>query len=260
MKKVRSVSKAFRILEFFQAGKSHSISDFSRGLRFPKSSVYEILTTLAEEGVVERDDHSGRYRLGLKLIELGSRARHQFPLNRIAAPFLRALSQQFDETVNLAVRDRDEIFYVDCYESSRVLRTYSTTGDRAPLYCTGVGKAILAFLPEAERERILGALALQRHTPNTITDPALLREELRRTVERGYSVDDMEHEDGVRCVGAPLRNAEGRVFASISVSGPAQRITVEREAQFAERVTAAAREVSRSLGCSIGDSEMPPGA
>jgi IclR family KDG regulon transcriptional repressor len=248
MKTVRSVSRAFRILESFPAGESRSISDVSTDIGIPRSTAHEILSTLVQEGALERDGASSRYQLGTRLIELGNRARHNFPLNRIAAPVLQALREVFDETVYLTVLDGDEVYYVDCYESTRVLRTFSSLGDRAPLYCTAVGKAVLAFRGQGAVERYLAAVPLVPFTPRTIVDRDLLLQELRVTAKRGYSVDDMEHEEGVRCVGAPLRNAEGRVFAAISVSGPAQRVSVEREPEIAARVTAAAGEISRRLG------------
>jgi IclR family KDG regulon transcriptional repressor len=248
VKQVRSLVRAFQILESFQVGEGRSISDISQEMKIPKSTAYEILVTLAEVGVLHRDETGNRFRLGIKLIELGSRARHTFPLNRVAAPALKALSEAFNETVYLTVLDREQVFYVDCYESTKALRTFSTIGDRAPLYCTAVGKAILAFQPVDEVRRILAASPPVRFTRHTITDTEELLEELRCIAERGYSVDDMEHEAGVRCVGAPLRDASGRVFAAVSVSGPAQRVTPQREPEIAAKVVSAAGEISKTLG------------
>lgn len=248
MKQVGSVLRAFRILDSFQAGKRYSISEVSRELSLPKSSVYELLTTLANERVVERDSASSGFQLGIKLIELGNRARYNFPLNRLAAPHLEALREAFNETVYLTVLDQGQVFYADCYESTRALKTFSTIGDRAPLYCTAVGKAILAFQSPQEIRRILETTRFERFTRHTIADPAALLEELHEIAEQGYSVDDMEHEAGVRCVGAPIRGAEGRTFAAVSVSGPAQRVTRARQPEIAARVVATAREISSSLG------------
>jgi len=248
LKQVVPVLRAFRILELFHGGKSLSVTEISRALDLPKSSTHDILATLEAAKVVERDGASARFELGIKLIELGNRARHEYPLNRVAAPFLKALNRAFDETVYLTVLDGEEVFYADCHEPTRMLRAVSSIGDRAPLYCTAVGKAILAFLPPEDIRRIVDSTPMERFTANTITRRETLLEELGRVAARGYSVDDMEHEDGVRCVGAPLRNAEGRVFAAISISGPAQRVTPAREAEIAEHVMATARSISASLG------------
>jgi IclR family acetate operon transcriptional repressor len=137
---------------------------------------------------------------------------------------------------------------VDGCESSRQLRTFFQFGDRAPLHCTALGKAILANLPPAEMERRLRRRTLKAYTPATLTDPHELRRELARTAARGYSVDNMEHEEDVRCVGAPIRDREGRAFASISVSGPAHRLKPGRDREIARQVIAAAEEISRLLG------------
>jgi DNA-binding IclR family transcriptional regulator len=186
--------------------------------------------------------------LGVKLVELGNRARLELDICRIAAPFLQGLNVEFDETVHLTVLDRDEVLYVDCIESQRRLRTYSVIGVRAPLYCTSVGKAILAYQKESEIRRIAREKGLARITATTIDSEDRLFAELARVRERGYAIDDMEHEDHLRCVGAPIRNARGEVFASLSLSGPAERNTYERIESMAPSVLRAVTEISRRLG------------
>jgi DNA-binding IclR family transcriptional regulator len=248
MSKVRSVSRAVHILQACGEGSARTVSELARSLDLPKSSVYEILATLASEGLVEKDNGSRRYRLGSGLLALAHAARNSMEVTRVARPLLERLAAELDETVQLTVQVGDQILYVDGCESSRQLRTFFELGDRAPLYCTALGKAILAFLPAARAERLLRGKSLRRFTPNTLTEPAALREELARTAGRGYSIDNMEHEDGVRCVGAPIRDREGVVIASISVSGPAQRLRPERDAEIARLVVQAAEEISRRLG------------
>jgi DNA-binding IclR family transcriptional regulator len=248
MSKVRSVSRAVRILEVFGQGSALTVTEVARSLRLPKSSVYELLVTLAAEGLVEKDGSNGRYRLGLRLLELAHAVGHNLELSRVARPLLEKLAARLDETVQLTVLDRDQILYIDGCESTRQLRTFFDPGDRAPLHCTALGKAILAFLPPPEIERITRAKGLRRFTANTLTRAEALRSELARTRERGYSIDDMEHEEGVRCIGAPLRDREGAVRASISVSGPSTRLPPERDAEIARLVVQAAEEISRRLG------------
>jgi DNA-binding IclR family transcriptional regulator len=248
MKLVRSIQRAFEILDSFQVGQSRSVSEISRAMGIPKSTAFEILATMVEVGVLARDDASNLYQLGNRLIDFGNRARINYPLNRAAAACLKALRDEFDETVYLTVRDGDQAYYVDCYESTRRLRSFSSIGDKAPLYCTSVGKAILAFLPEEEIETYIDKVTLTPFTANTILDKGRLREEIGRTAARGYSVDDMEHEEGVRCIGAPLRDSDGRVIGAISLSGFAQRISRERETEIAGKVIHSAREISRVLG------------
>jgi IclR family KDG regulon transcriptional repressor len=248
MNQVRSVRRAIQILEAFREGPSRTVTELARDLALPKSSVYELISTLVSEGLVVKEDSTSRYRLGLRLVELARAANHDLEVRQVAHPLIEKLRDEFNETVQLTVLDGDEILYVDGCESSRQLRTFFQFGDRAPLYCTALGKAILANLPPAKRERHLRRRGLKAFTPGTLTDPAALRRELDRTAARGYSVDDMEHEEDVRCVGAPIRDREGRTFASISVSGPAHRLKPGRDREIARRVMAAAEEISGRLG------------
>jgi DNA-binding IclR family transcriptional regulator len=252
MSKVRSVSRAVQILDAVSEGPSLTVTELSRALKLPKSSVFELVSTLAAEGLVKKEDSSSRYRLGLRLIELARAAGHDLEVRQVARPLIENLRDEFNETVQLTVLDGEEILYVDGCESSRQLRTFFQAGDRAPLHCTALGKAILAVLPAGEMERYLQCRVLKAFTPRTLTDPAALRRDLERTAARGYSIDDMEHEEGVRCVGVPIRDREGRAFASISVSGPAHRLSPARDAEIAHRVMAVAEEISRRLGYQPG--------
>jgi DNA-binding IclR family transcriptional regulator len=245
---VNTVQKAIRILGTLAESPDLTLSELARTLDIPKSSVHGILKTLCEGTLVERDEASGKYHLGVRMVEWGNRAQLELDICRIAAPFLKGLNQEFDETVHLTVLDRDEVLYVDCIESQRRLRTYSVIGIRAPLYCTSVGKAILAFRKDEEIRRIAREKGLRKITATTIDSEEKLFAELARIRDAGYAVDDMEHEDHLRCVGAPIRNAKGDVFASMSVSGPAERNTHERIRAMAPAVMQAAAEISRRLG------------
>ncbi len=245
---VNTVHNAIRILERLADGGMRGVTEIARELDMAKSSAHGILETLAGEKLVERNPSTGKYQLGLRLIELGNRAQLGLDICRIAAPFLKGLYLEFDETVHLTILDNDEVLYVDCIESQRRLRTYSVIGVRAPLYCTSVGKAILAFQPDEEIRRIAREKGLAPITANTITTEEGLLDEVRLIRLRGYAVDDREHEDHLRCVGAPVRNSRAGVFASISLSGPAERNTPARILEMAPAVVRAAGEISRRLG------------
>jgi DNA-binding IclR family transcriptional regulator len=249
---VNTLLKAVKILEALSQKSDQGISELARELGIPKSSTHAILETLDSEGLVERSQASGKYHLGVRLIEIGNRAQLELDICRIAAPFLNGLNQEFDETVHLTVLDRDEVLYVDCLESRKRLRTYSVIGIRAPLYCTSVGKAILAFLPEDEIRRIAREKGLARITDNTITSEERLLGEMALTRVRGWAIDDMEHEDHIRCAGAPVFNERGQAFAAISVSGPAERNTHERLEAIVPTLVGAANEISRRLGYRAG--------
>jgi len=203
--------------------------------------------------LAEKDEERGAYHLGSKLIELGDRARQGMTIQRVARPHLRALNEDLDDTVHLTVLDHDEVLYVDCIESRKPLRMHSVIGVRAPLHCTAVGKAIMAWLPSQDIDRIVRTQGLPAFTATTITRRKALEDELARTRRRGYAVDNMEHEDLLRCVGAPVRDHTGAVVGAISVSGPSQRSTVRSAAAIAPRVVVAADAISAGLGCRGAD-------
>ena len=175
---VRSVSRAIRILELLAADGQLSAADVGRRMGLPRSSAFELLSTLEQEGVLEKDRERNLYHLGLKVFELGARAQTNLEIRRVAYPYLKALNQELDETVHLTVLDDREVLYVECVESTKRLRTYSVLGVRAHLHCTAVGKAILAFLPPDEVEDVLREKGLPRFTDHTLTDPGALKADL----------------------------------------------------------------------------------
>jgi len=245
---VKPVHNAIRILEILGHEQSMGVTQISKHLQMPKSSVHDILSTLHNDGLVEKDCERNHYSLGLRLFELGNMARANLELRRISIPFLRSLNEVLDETVHLTILDGWQVLYVECFESAKQLRTYSVIGVRAPLHCTAVGKAILAFFTDKQVDRMIKAMGLARFTENTITDRERLDREMNAIRQRGYAVDNAEHEEGVRCIGAPIHNHEAAVMASISVSGPSQRMTPERDEEVGELVMSKTAEISRSLG------------
>ncbi len=243
-----TIKRTFAIIDHLTENPNCGITDLSNELEMPKSTVHNIIGTLNNLGLIERSEGSTKYHLGVKLVELGYRAQNDIDICRIGQPYLRGLNEDLDETVHLTILDQDQVLYVDCIESRKRLRTYSVIGVRAPLYCTSVGKAILAFLKEEEIERIIAQYGLPRMTENTITEPHLMREELAKIKRLGYAVDNMEHEAGLRCCGAPIFNSKGEVVASLSISGPANRITEAGVIEIAPLVISAANEISHKLG------------
>jgi len=253
---VNTVLKAMQILDALSGRQNLGVSELASSLDLPKSSVFAILKTLTSRKVVEKNTLTGKYCLGIKLIELGNCAQAGSDLCRIAAPILRGLNAQFDETLHLTVLDDDEVLYIDCIESHRCLRAYSVIGVRAPLYCTSVGKAILAFQSDAEVERIVERKGLVPFTAKTITTKEMLFAELSRIRVEGFAIDDMEHEEHLRCLGAPIFDAHGEVYAAISLTGPAERNTLARILEMAPAVVAAAKKISFSLGFRPGDAKI----
>jgi len=248
--KVKPVENAVHVLELLGQERALGVSEISRRLSIAKSSTHDILSTLLSAGLVERDGERGVYGLGIHLFELGNLARANLELRRVALPHLRSLNEALDETVHLTVLDQDHALYVECYESTKRLRTYSVIGVRAPLHCTAVGKVMLAYQDPDEIDRVIREKGLPPFTAQTMTAAGRLREALRVIASRGWAVDDMEHEEGVRCVAAPIRDHEGRVFAAVSVSGPSQRMLPQRDEETARLVMGRTAEISRRLGYS----------
>ena len=248
MKKVKTVVRAIRILESIGGRGDMGVSEISQELGFPKSSTFEVLSTLQAEGLVTKDPDRNTYRLGLKLFELGNLAQDEIEIRDLASPLMKSLNQELDETVHLTILDDMEVLYIECFESTKRLRTYSVIGVRAPLHCTAVGKAIMAHMDGETVERIMHVKGLKRFTGNTITTREDLLADLRATAERGYATDIMEHEDGLCCVGAPIRDHTGRVFASMSVSGPSQRVHAETIPRMAAAVMSRTKQISLLAG------------
>ncbi|MGQ9778952.1 MAG: IclR family transcriptional regulator [Bacillota bacterium] len=246
---VRSVKRALQILSLFNPNKMEwGITEMSRALGVAKSVVHRLVTTFEQEGFLVQNPENGKYRLSIKLFELGSLVITTMDLRRIALPLVEELSRRCGETVHVGILDGTDVISIEEAETVHTLRPAIFIGKRAPLYCTAIGKALLAFLPKAERKRIIGLIRFTRFTPNTITDPESLEKELAAVRMRGYAVDDEEHDIGVRCVGVPILGRQGDAVASVSISGPSVRITREKIPVLAEELKRTALDISRAMG------------
>jgi DNA-binding IclR family transcriptional regulator len=184
----------------------------------------------------------------LQLISLSRSALENLDLREEAKPFLRSLMQESGLTVHMAVLERDEAVIIEKVEASGLVRLASWIGRRLDPNCTGVGKALLAFLPEDELNRLLESTVFARHNSRTITSKSALRRELLRVRQSGYALDDEEDEPGLRCLGAPVFDQNGRAVAAISVAGTTTQIAIDRVPSLARMVIRAALQISSSLG------------
>jgi len=225
-----------------------SLAELCPALGLHKSTAHRLMMVLEQHRLVVKNPETGRYRLGLRLYELGSRAIEGLDLRGRARPHLNRLQDRFGETVFFCILDEGQVFYVEKVESQRSVRTACTVGSRAPAYCTAVGKAMLAELPEAEVNGIIRASSLKAITANTITTMAELKAELKAVRSRGYAIDDEEKEEGLRCVGAAVRAHSRKLVAAMSISGPAFRMTKERIPEVGQALLQAAGELSAELG------------
>jgi DNA-binding IclR family transcriptional regulator len=236
------------------------LAEICTTLKLHKSTAHRLMMVLEQHRLVDKNPDTGRYRLGLKLYEFGSKAFGAIDLRRRATPYLDRLQRELGETVFFCMLDDGQVFYIEKIESQQSVRTACTVGSRAPAYCTAVGKAMLAELPDAEVNEIVRRWGLKAITPNTITTPAALKDELRAIRLRGYAIDNEEKEPGLRCVSAPVRSDTGKLLAALSVSGPAFRVTKERVPEIGKAVMQAAGELSCELGYRPTPMELVRGA
>ena len=231
--KLKSLEKTFQILECFTGGEPGlGITEISKRLGLYKSNVHSILTTLESMGYIEQDPNTSKYYLGRKFIKLSHVAMAASGFNSRVRRCLREISAEVEETVYYGVPDGHYVIYLDGAYPDVTRNTNIITGVTAPLVCTGIGKAILAFKDEAFIDEVLKD-PLERFTDNTITDKGELRENLAQIRSRGYSIDDMEHEYGIKCVGVPVLNRFKEVVAGVSVTGPSLRFGDERIQELA---------------------------
>ena len=241
------VGKVLRILEALDASSNGlQLREISQQTRVNKSTAYRFVAHLEKEGYLFRDT-VGAYIVGPKLARLGAGVAFHATLRRIARPVLNALSSETKETVNLGIVDGHDVLYLDVIESPHPFRMASQPGMHRPLNCTALGKALLAFLPDEQREEIYHGLIFERVTPHTIPNLGRLKKDLARIAQSGYSVDDQEVELGARCVAAPVLDGNARVVAALSISGPTTRVSRERVPAFAQAIKKAARMISTQL-------------
>jgi DNA-binding IclR family transcriptional regulator len=248
---VRAVERTLDILETLAgAGGDVSVSRLQGEVGLPLGTLHRQLGTLVRRGYATQDPVTRLYGVGPKLLEVAARAADsgRFDLRRIARPRLRALTEATGETSNLALISDGESVYVEQAPSPRLVRALGEVGRRAPLYCTGRGKAILSAYPEERLEAYLAMERLEPKTEHTITSPDALRAEIALVRERGYAVDDGEREADVRCVAAPVFDGTGACVGAISVSGPATRLSWAAIPEIGERVRRVADECSGQLG------------
>jgi len=246
-KGVQSLNRALDILEALALEpEGMTLTALSQRVGLHKSTVHRLLSTLAARNYVELG--AAGCRLGLRVADLGSRLLNSMELRTESAPLLRQLSHRLQKVVHLAVVDEGEVVYLDKVEPVESIRLYSSIGRRAPFHCTGLGKVMAAYHPVDEVRTWVKRHGLPYKTAATLTNLAALEAELARVRQDGYAFDEIEHEENVRCVAAPIRDYRGMVIAGVSVTGRADEFTRERAEAAAEEVVSIAREISRRMG------------
>ena len=246
--KVKSLQKALDILNCFTKKSSWGVTELSEYLDLNKSNVHSILSTFTAMEYLRQDEETGKVSVWVwRFIRCAMHLGDELIVGNIALPYMQELSNWSGERVYLGVPHGDEVIYVNSTypeEAFSLMRTIM--GERARMYCTGLGKAMMAYLPEKEVEEYLKR-EFPACTDYTITEAEKLREELVLTRKRGYAIDNMEHEFGVKCVAMPIFNQQHQVEAAISVSGPSLRFEEERIQKIAEKLKDTVRKIERRL-------------
>jgi DNA-binding IclR family transcriptional regulator len=245
---VKSLDRAIDIVEALSHHPNGvKVTGLAASMNLPKSSVFRVLNTLKTRGYVQQNPASERYSLSFKFLSLARSVAQENDLRNIASPHLRELRNATDETVHLAVPIGHAMVYIDKVESARSVRLSSQIGQLANFHSTALGKAYLSALPSEEREALVANLTLERRTARTLVTRHDLLEELERCNRQHFAIDNVENEDGVRCVGAAVRLSDGDPVAAISISAPSSRFT-KRQAMTAGPLCArAAGEISSHL-------------
>ncbi len=226
--KVKSLQKALEILNCFTRKSSWGVTEISELLDLNKSNVHNILSTFKAMNYLDQDPESGKYKLGLSVYSLCYSLGESLSIGSIAAPYLQELADFAKERVYLAIPHEDEIIYVNsAYPKADIGLMRAIIGEHAKMHCTGLGKAMLAFLP-AEQQQTYLSKPLQPYTEYTITDRGRLQAELEEIRRQGYAVDNMEHEFGIKCVAMPILGRNRQVAAAVSISGPSLRFDEEK--------------------------------
>jgi DNA-binding IclR family transcriptional regulator len=245
---LKSLVKVVRVLDAFSTrNRTLSLTDLCAATGYPKSTVHRLLGAMRETGLLDQDLGRDRFRLGMKLFELGNTVLANMDLHREARPFVDALTRQGGQAVHLAVFDGQRAIVIHRADASPERLLAAHTIEQAPVHCTSVGKAILAFQPEAVVRKIIDA-GLRRYTETTITDPESLLSALAAVRAVGYAIDEGEHQPGLRCIGAPVRDRSGQVIAGISLTGPAWRLPLAEVDGLSKVVIHHANCISSALG------------
>ena len=246
--KVQALDRAFAVLDLL--GESETplgLAQVAAALQLHKSTAHRFLMVLERHRMVERTT-TGKFRLGLRLFDLGNRAIEQYDLRDRAQPHLRRLVAETEETAHLCILEGARVIYIDKIEPSRSVRMITRVGASNPVHCTAVGKAILAFQSEERIADILRRTRFERFTHRTISTPEALRVEIEKSRRRGYAIDDEELEEGLRCIAVPLLDAQRQPVAAVSVSGPSFRVTAQKLPAIANHLLQCVRGISVDMG------------
>ncbi|WP_214808103.1 IclR family transcriptional regulator [Exiguobacterium sp. s102] len=250
MSNVQSLERALTILnKLSEYPDGLKISQLTEQLDLSKSTIHRLLTTLGSMNYIAKDAETNKYKLGLQILFLSRNISDSNEIIRAAKPFIEKLSKDINETVHLCIEDRGEIVYIDKIESNHTVRMFSRIGTRGQMYCTAVGKILLSGVTPSYFEEVVEKIDFAPRTPNTITSQGEFRLEIEKVKQQQYALDNIENEEGIRCIAAPIYNHKGEIIASFSVSGPSNRVTMDMiEDTLINKMKDTSLNISQTLG------------
>lgn len=251
---LQTLSNAIDVLTIFETeSEPLSIAELVKKTDMNRTTLYRILSTLRAKGLLEIDNDTGKYRLGIKIVQMSSLVLQRLGIREIARPYLESLRENVNETIHLSVLNDQKVIYIEKLEVPQAIFMGSYIGWVAPLYCTAAGKALLSVQSEEYRHAYVSAAAFSTYTQKTLADADRLMGDLALTQSRGYAIDDEEMIEGLTCYAAPVVDAGHQAVAAISISGPTSRMNSDKEKMIAEVLTCAnqiSQAISRTSGVS----------
>jgi DNA-binding IclR family transcriptional regulator len=245
---IQTVQRISEILRCFTNSDADlGVMEISREIGLHKSTTSRLLSALCKEGFVAKNLQTGKYRLGLGLVNLAGVVLEQQNLRQVAQEYVRALAESTQETINISILDGNECINIETVRSPKSIRYAGQLGRRTPLHCTSTGKVFLTHMSAERRQKILSQ-PLSTYTQHTITDPVKLRIILAKIYDQGYAISREEFEDGLIAIAAPIYDLSGTVIAALSISGPTYRMDMSTLKAFVTHLKEAAQMISKSLG------------
>lgn len=250
MSNVQSIERALTILNTLSEHPDGiQITRLSERVGLNKSTTHRLLATMLNMKYVVKDKENDKYKLGLQIVYLSRNILSNMNITKIAKPFLETLVKDVNETIHLCIEDNGEVMYIDKIESNQTIRMFSRIGSRAQMYCTAVGKILLSGMPQAKFENLVSNMEFVPRTTATITSKEELIEEIEKIKQLKYALDNVEYQEGVRCIAAPIFDFHGNIIASFSISGPSTRVTMDVvNTVLIDKIKSTSKEISLNLG------------
>ncbi|HOA35824.1 MAG TPA: IclR family transcriptional regulator [Bacillota bacterium] len=245
---IQSLERGMRTLLYLSERRTAGVTEVAKKLGVNKSTAYRILETLMSFNMVAQDPATAKYKLGPGILQLSDQLVKGLNIISLAKPYMARLVNETGESSHLCMLSNDSAVVIDQIMTDSRLSVNARVGNTEPVYCSSVGKCLVAFCDEVKREAIISKIDFVPFTKKTITDRERLRAELERIVEKGYAVDNGELSDDIICIAAPIYNHLGKVFYSVGISGPKSRIKDKRVEGMAQKVINTANKISAQLG------------